>query len=155
MAKKCSTDQRFIWKRNTTYKIHTLVNYGNCKYFFKIMKKCWSHFRTGQQIQPGWSTFCLILCFWPSFYSQNGISDQKYGSEIFVQKKRADNTKFDTNLTIQTVHRFEMLTKYDTNIMKYIDWHIKGRNQNLTYSFRQRENYLVNYLSSILIILVI
>ena len=60
-----------------------------------------------------------------------------------------------TNLTIQTVHRFEMLTKYDTNIMKYIDWHIKGRNQNLTYSFRQRENYLVNYLSSILIILVI
>ena len=24
MAKKCSTDQRFIWKRNTTYKIHTL-----------------------------------------------------------------------------------------------------------------------------------
>ena len=109
MVKKCSTDQRFIRKRNTTYKIHTLVNYGNCKYFFKIMKKCWSHFRAGQQIQPGWSTFCLILCFWPSFYSQNGTSDQKYGSEIFVQKKRADNTKFDTNLTIQTVHRFEML----------------------------------------------
>ena len=25
MAKKCSTDQRFIRKRNTTYKIHTLV----------------------------------------------------------------------------------------------------------------------------------
>ena len=25
MAKKCSTDQRFIWKRNTTYKKHTLV----------------------------------------------------------------------------------------------------------------------------------
>ena len=28
--KKCSTDQRFIRKRNTTYKIHTLVNF-----FFK------------------------------------------------------------------------------------------------------------------------
>ena len=26
MAKKCSTDQRFIRKRNTTYKIHTLVD---------------------------------------------------------------------------------------------------------------------------------
>ena len=25
MAKKCSTDQRFIRKRNTTYKIHTLA----------------------------------------------------------------------------------------------------------------------------------
>ena len=25
MAKKCSTDQRFIRKRNTTYEIHTLV----------------------------------------------------------------------------------------------------------------------------------
>ena len=25
MAKECSTDQRFIWRRNTTYKIHTLV----------------------------------------------------------------------------------------------------------------------------------
>ena len=25
MAKKCLTDQRFIWKRNTTCKIHTLV----------------------------------------------------------------------------------------------------------------------------------
>ena len=25
MFKKCSTDQRFIWKRNTTYKIGTLV----------------------------------------------------------------------------------------------------------------------------------
>ena len=24
MAQKCSTDQRFIWKRNTTYKIDTL-----------------------------------------------------------------------------------------------------------------------------------
>ena len=25
MSKKCSTDQRFIRKKNTTYKIHTLV----------------------------------------------------------------------------------------------------------------------------------
>ena len=25
MTKKCSTDQRSIWKRNTTYKIHTLA----------------------------------------------------------------------------------------------------------------------------------
>ena len=25
MSKKCSTDQSFIWKRNTTYKIGTLV----------------------------------------------------------------------------------------------------------------------------------
>ena len=68
-----------------------------------------------------WSTFCLILGFRSSFYSQNGISDQKYGAEIFVQEKRADNTKFDKNLTIQAVHRFEMLKKSDTRIIKYIE----------------------------------
>ena len=33
MAKKCSTDQRFIRKRNTTYKIHTLVKYCLFLYF--------------------------------------------------------------------------------------------------------------------------
>ena len=27
MFKKCSTDQRSIWKRNTTYKIHTLEHF--------------------------------------------------------------------------------------------------------------------------------
>ena len=31
MAKKCSTDQRFIQKRNATYKIHTLKN-QDCDY---------------------------------------------------------------------------------------------------------------------------
>ena len=29
IAKKCSTDQRFIRKRNTAYKIHTLVKGAN------------------------------------------------------------------------------------------------------------------------------
>ena len=32
MAKKCSTDQRFIPKRNTTYQIHTLDGGGVCFY---------------------------------------------------------------------------------------------------------------------------
>ena len=34
MAKKYSTDQRFIQKRNTTYKIHTLIAQKNqdCDY---------------------------------------------------------------------------------------------------------------------------
>ena len=30
MAKKCSIDQRFIRKRNTTYKIHTLTHIRKC-----------------------------------------------------------------------------------------------------------------------------
>ena len=39
MFKKCSTDQRFIRKRNTTYKIHTLVRKPGRKfyYFYKKM----------------------------------------------------------------------------------------------------------------------
>ena len=38
MTKKCSTDQRFIQKRNTTYKIHTLLHwrfYLKCLIFFQ------------------------------------------------------------------------------------------------------------------------
>ena len=34
MFKKCSTDQRFIRKRNTTCKIHTLVDLCKIIYFF-------------------------------------------------------------------------------------------------------------------------
>ena len=96
--------------------------------------------------------FCA---FGPLFIHRMEFLTRNMGLKFLCRKRGPTTPNLIQTWTIQTVYRFEMLTKYDTNIMKYIDWHIKGRNQNLTYSFRQRENYLVNYLSSILIILVI
>ena len=50
MAKKCSSHQRFIRKRNTTYKIHTLIHklevgFGSCTYFQEFHRqRDWKYF---------------------------------------------------------------------------------------------------------------
>ena len=88
MTKKCSTDQRFIRKRNTTYKIHTLVNYGNCKYFFKIMKKLLVTFQSRlantARVVNFLSDFVLLALFlfiewnfWPEIWVWNFCAEKE------------------------------------------------------------------------------
>ena len=56
MTKKCSTDQRFIGKRNATYKIHTLVRIlGRLKIPIEDRN------RDMETITPGFEKLCTAL----------------------------------------------------------------------------------------------
>ena len=79
MFKKCSTHQRFIRKRNTTYKIHTLILsklfikliviliFANLKAYFKIL------LRKVKEPKKFWEMSNLKLPSWIESFGRNPI----------------------------------------------------------------------------------
>ena len=87
MVKKRSTDQIFIWKRNTTYKIHTLVNYGNCKYFFKIMKNVGHISEQDSKYSQGGQLSVWFCAFGPLFIHRMEFLTRNMGLKFLCRKR--------------------------------------------------------------------
>ena len=66
IAKKCWTDQRFIRKRNTTYKIHTLVRTFVAALFSTHSSAKFLLFHTRWTFREFLTTYLVLLVVWPN-----------------------------------------------------------------------------------------